>query len=219
MLAQDCEAGVAETPRCAGELARAQHVHLRWEQHWCLCPGCEFLELAFAHPKADSPAALHPPSPTASPSLRCWAESWPRGSFRGTRPHAPPVSPLASPCLTQALPHRHLGTERCLWVLCPLQATVVMWKILQVPCVPHTVMMFFPRLFVHLLLQVLISTLDTPEEIDKFWKGCQEDHGFAASPNRFSIPVLLSLPCPQGRSQCSQHDLSFVLHTGLQWRP
>ena len=124
-----------------------------------------------------------------------------------------------SPCLARALLHGHLGSERCLRVLCPLQATVVMWKILQVPHVPLMVRMFFPRLFVHLLLQVFFSTMDTPEEVNKFWKGCQEQHGFAASPNRFSIPVLLSLPCAQGMSQCSQHDLSFVLHTGLQWRP
>ncbi|XP_032942570.1 uncharacterized protein LOC117011328 isoform X2 [Catharus ustulatus] len=56
-------------------------------------------------------------------------------------------------------------------------------------------MMFFPCLFVHLLLQVLVSTLDTPEEIDKFWKGCQEEHGFAASPNRFAVEILKSLLC------------------------
>ena len=160
----------------------------------------------------------NPSYPTASPSLRCWAESWPRGSFRGTRPGAPPAFALASPCLTQALLHGRLSSERGLWVLCPFQATVVMWKILHVPCIPPG-SEHFTRLFVHLLLQVFFSTLDTPEELKKFWKGCQEEHGFAASPNRFSIPVLLSLPCPQGRSQCSQHDLSFVLHTGLQWRP
>ena len=67
---------------------------------------------------------------------------------------------------------------------------MVIWKILQVPSVPRMVMMFFPRLFVHLLFQVFFSTMDTPEEVDKFWKGCQEEHGFPASPNRFPIPVL-----------------------------
>ncbi|XP_005062065.1 PREDICTED: maestro heat-like repeat-containing protein family member 9 [Ficedula albicollis] len=49
-----------------------------------------------------------------------------------------------------------------------LAATVVMWKILQVPFVPYIVISFFPRLFVHLLFQVFFSTLDTPEEVDEF---------------------------------------------------
>nr|XP_041569373.1 uncharacterized protein LOC115492332 isoform X2 [Taeniopygia guttata] len=58
------------------------------------------------------------------------------------------------------------------------------------------VTVYFPRLFVHLLFQVLFSTLDMPEEVDTFWEGCQQQHGLATSPNRCSIPVLLSLPNP-----------------------
>ncbi|RMC03401.1 hypothetical protein DUI87_20598 [Hirundo rustica rustica] len=78
-----------------------------------------------------------------------------------------------------------------------LAATVVMWKILQLPCAPHMVLVYFARLFVHLLFQVFFSTLDIPEEVDTFWKACQEQHGLATSPNRCSIPVLLCLPHPQ----------------------
>ncbi|XP_068034711.1 maestro heat-like repeat-containing protein family member 9 [Anomalospiza imberbis] len=100
-----------------------------------------------------------------------------------------------------------------------LAATVVMWKILQMPCVPHVVTVYFPRLFVHLLFQVFFSTLDVPAEVDTFWKGCQQQYGLATNPNRCSMPVLLSLPGAQGRSQCSQRDLGFALHAGLQCGP
>ncbi|XP_064256871.1 uncharacterized protein LOC135287493 isoform X2 [Passer domesticus] len=74
-------------------------------------------------------------------------------------------------------------------------ATVVMWKILQVPCVPHMVTVYFPHLFVHLLFQVFFSTLDMPEEVDNFWKGCQQQYGLATSPNRFAVRTLKSLLC------------------------
>ncbi|XP_056371827.1 uncharacterized protein LOC130266604 [Oenanthe melanoleuca] len=80
-----------------------------------------------------------------------------------------------------------------------LWATVVMWKILQVPYVPHVVTLDFTRLFVHLLFQVFFSTLDMPEEVDTFWKGCQQQHGLAARPNRFAVQSLKSLLC---RMQC-----------------
>ncbi|XP_064291595.1 maestro heat-like repeat-containing protein family member 6 isoform X1 [Passer domesticus] len=76
-----------------------------------------------------------------------------------------------------------------------LAATVVMWKILQVRCVPRIMKVYFPRLFVHLLFQVFFSTLDMPEEVDTFWKGCQEEHGLATSPNRFAVRTLKSLLC------------------------
>ncbi|XP_064291545.1 uncharacterized protein LOC135309325 [Passer domesticus] len=65
-----------------------------------------------------------------------------------------------------------------------LAATLVMWKILQVPCIPHIMKVYFPCLFVHLLFQVFFSILDMPEEVDTFWNGCQEEHGIATSPNR-----------------------------------
>ncbi|XP_066427033.1 maestro heat-like repeat-containing protein family member 7 [Molothrus aeneus] len=77
----------------------------------------------------------------------------------------------------------------------PWHAIVVMWKILQVPCVPHMVTVYFPHLFVHLLFQVFLSTLDMPEEVDAFWKGCQEQYGLATSPNRFAVRTLKSLLC------------------------
>ncbi|XP_053818390.1 uncharacterized protein LOC128798676 isoform X2 [Vidua chalybeata] len=75
------------------------------------------------------------------------------------------------------------------------QATVVMWKILQVPCVPQMVTVYFPHLLVHLLFQVFFSTLDMPEEVDTFWKGCQQQYSLATSPNRFAVRTLKSLLC------------------------
>ncbi|XP_056352597.1 maestro heat-like repeat-containing protein family member 6 [Oenanthe melanoleuca] len=76
-----------------------------------------------------------------------------------------------------------------------LAATVVMWKILQEPCIPQIVTLYCTRLFVHLLFQAYFSTLDTPEEVDKFWNECQQQHGFGASPNRFALETLKSLLC------------------------
>ncbi|XP_056370426.1 maestro heat-like repeat-containing protein family member 6 [Oenanthe melanoleuca] len=76
-----------------------------------------------------------------------------------------------------------------------LAATVVMWKMLQVPCLPHVVTVHFPRLFVHLLFQVLSSTLDTPEAVHTFWKGCQQQHGLATNPNSFAVQTLKALLC------------------------
>ncbi|XP_053803240.1 maestro heat-like repeat-containing protein family member 6 isoform X2 [Vidua chalybeata] len=74
-----------------------------------------------------------------------------------------------------------------------LAATVVMWKILQEPCVPHNVKLHFPHLFVHLLFQVFFSTEQMPKKVLTFWKGCQEQHGLATSPNRFAVRTLKSL--------------------------
>ncbi|KFO52491.1 hypothetical protein N302_04192, partial [Corvus brachyrhynchos] len=58
-----------------------------------------------------------------------------------------------------------------------LAATVVMWKILQVPCVPQAVTVYLPCLFVHLLFQVFFSTGEMPEEVDNLWRVCRKEHG------------------------------------------
>ncbi|XP_023803430.1 maestro heat-like repeat-containing protein family member 7, partial [Cyanistes caeruleus] len=76
-----------------------------------------------------------------------------------------------------------------------LAATVVMWKFLRMPCIPCVLNVYFPRLFVHLVFQVLFSTLEMPQEVDTFWKACQEQHGLAISPNRFAVQILKSLLC------------------------
>ncbi|XP_053858218.1 maestro heat-like repeat family member 5 [Vidua macroura] len=93
-----------------------------------------------------------------------------------------------------------------------LAATVVMWKILQVPCVPHMVTVYFPHLLVHLLFQVFFSTLDMPEEVDTFWKGCQQQYGLATSPNRFAVQTLKSLLC-----QMQHEDVVLAMERKRGW--
>ncbi|XP_023801707.1 uncharacterized protein LOC111942877 isoform X2 [Cyanistes caeruleus] len=92
-----------------------------------------------------------------------------------------------------------------------LAATVVMWKFLQVPCVPRVVNVYFPRLFVHLLFQVFFSTLDISEDLNAFWKGCQEQHGLATSPSRFAVQTLKSLLC---QMRCNEVVLSMERKCG-----
>ncbi|OWK54959.1 hypothetical protein RLOC_00001888 [Lonchura striata] len=77
---------------------------------------------------------------------------------------------------------------------------------------------FAPQLLVALVVQICDSTANTSEEVDAFWKQCQEEHHLNTNPSRCSIPALPCLPCLQGRRQRSQHDLGFALHTGLQCR-
>lgn len=143
------------------------------------------------------PGCLSSVSPSSSPLQHI---SLPQGTlelgarFRGTRPGALPESPLASPSYARAL---SLGTECCLWVVYPLQVTRVLWEILRLPWCPEPFIEYSPHLLVALLYQVFISTEQMPEEIDTFWKKCQEEHDLPTSANRCSIPVLLSLPHPR----------------------
>ncbi|XP_031971217.1 uncharacterized protein LOC116446882 isoform X2 [Corvus moneduloides] len=76
-----------------------------------------------------------------------------------------------------------------------LAATVVMWKILQVPCVPQAVTVYLPRLFVHLLFQVFFSTGEMPEEVDDLWRVCRKEHGLPTNPSRFALQTLRALLC------------------------
>uniref|UniRef100_A0A8C0U4A2 Maestro heat-like repeat-containing protein family member 7 n=1 Tax=Cyanistes caeruleus TaxID=156563 RepID=A0A8C0U4A2_CYACU len=74
-----------------------------------------------------------------------------------------------------------------------LAATKVVWEILRLPWCPAPFMEYSPRLLVALLFQVFVSTLDMPQEVDTFWKECQEQHGLAISPNRFAVQTLKAL--------------------------
>ncbi|XP_056371325.1 uncharacterized protein LOC130266022 [Oenanthe melanoleuca] len=91
--------------------------------------------------------------------------------------------------------HRTSTSDGDCTAVLALAATLVMWKILQVPCIPHVVTLYFSRLFANLLFQVLSSTLDMPEPVDTFWKGCQQQHGLATNPNSFAEQTLKALLC------------------------
>lgn len=83
------------------------------------------------------------------------------------------------------------------------------------PRCPRGLKVHFPRLLLALLFQVVYSTEQMPDEVDTFWRECQEEGGLPTSPSRCSIPVLPALPWPWAWSQGCQRDLGFALHTGL----
>ncbi|KFW77072.1 hypothetical protein N305_07855, partial [Manacus vitellinus] len=57
-----------------------------------------------------------------------------------------------------------------------LAATRVIWEILQMFRFTESLTEYSPHLLVALLFQVLISTEQTPEEVDTFWRGCWQQH-------------------------------------------
>ncbi|KAL2302589.1 hypothetical protein Nmel_010018 [Mimus melanotis] len=77
-----------------------------------------------------------------------------------------------------------------------LAATLVIWVIVQVPQCHEAMILYSSRLFVALLLHVVISTQQMPpEEVDNFWRACQEDHCLPSKPNRFAVQTMKSLLC------------------------
>ncbi|XP_058696508.1 maestro heat-like repeat-containing protein family member 7 [Poecile atricapillus] len=74
-----------------------------------------------------------------------------------------------------------------------LAATRVVWEILRLPWCPEPFMEYSPHLVVALLFQVFISTEQVPEEVDNFWRTCQEEHGLSTSINRFAMQTLRAL--------------------------
>ncbi|XP_053803458.1 maestro heat-like repeat-containing protein family member 6 isoform X2 [Vidua chalybeata] len=74
-----------------------------------------------------------------------------------------------------------------------LAATRVVWEILRLPWCPAPFMEYSPRLLVALLFQVFVSTLDMPEEVNTFWKECQEQLNLPTSINRFAVQTVRAL--------------------------
>ncbi|KAI1237002.1 hypothetical protein IHE44_0014253, partial [Lamprotornis superbus] len=64
-----------------------------------------------------------------------------------------------------------------------LAATRVIWEILRLPWCPEPFMEYSPHLLVALLFQVFISTEQMPEEVDTFWRKCQEERDLPTSIN------------------------------------
>ncbi|KFW86264.1 hypothetical protein N305_07540, partial [Manacus vitellinus] len=57
-----------------------------------------------------------------------------------------------------------------------LAATLALWMIVQEPQCPGPLMDYSPHLLVALLFQIFISTEQMSEEVDNFWRGCQEQN-------------------------------------------
>ncbi|XP_059716789.1 maestro heat-like repeat-containing protein family member 6 [Haemorhous mexicanus] len=76
-----------------------------------------------------------------------------------------------------------------------LAATVALWRVFNLTWRSPVVLEYFPNLFLRLLFQAYISTQEMPEEVETFWKGCQEEHGLAANPNSFALQTLKALLC------------------------
>ncbi|KFV00094.1 hypothetical protein N340_06349, partial [Tauraco erythrolophus] len=56
-----------------------------------------------------------------------------------------------------------------------LAATRALWTILQLPRCSLTLKQYTSRLFLALLFQVFFITEQMPEEVDTFWRECQEE--------------------------------------------
>ncbi|KFO87300.1 Maestro heat-like repeat-containing protein family member 9, partial [Buceros rhinoceros silvestris] len=56
----------------------------------------------------------------------------------------------------------------------PLAATMVLWQILWLPNFLQVLERYFPYIFAALLLQIFFSTEQMPEEVNAFWRGCQQ---------------------------------------------
>ncbi|XP_050191540.1 maestro heat-like repeat-containing protein family member 7 [Myiozetetes cayanensis] len=76
-----------------------------------------------------------------------------------------------------------------------LAATLALRFIIQEPKCQDAVFNYTPHLLVALLIQISMSTEQMPEEVNAFWRGCQEEHGLPTNPNRFAVQTLKALLC------------------------
>ncbi|XP_065493647.1 maestro heat-like repeat-containing protein family member 6 [Caloenas nicobarica] len=79
-----------------------------------------------------------------------------------------------------------------------LAATRALREILRMPRCPRGLKLHFPRLLLALLFQVLYSTEQLPEEVDSFWRECQEEGRLPTSPSRFIVLTVKALLCRLG---------------------
>ncbi|XP_068856121.1 maestro heat-like repeat-containing protein family member 7 [Aphelocoma coerulescens] len=103
------------------------------------------------------------------PTLLCVMEDWPLHSMSTSDGDDTPVLALA--------------------------ATLALWVIVQVPRCHEAMNLYSSRIFVALLSHVVITTQQTPEEVDHFWRACREEHGLPTNPNRFAVQAMKALLC------------------------
>ncbi|XP_064289532.1 maestro heat-like repeat-containing protein family member 7 isoform X2 [Passer domesticus] len=76
-----------------------------------------------------------------------------------------------------------------------LAATLVLWVIIQVPKCQEATHNYAPCLLVALVVQICDSTVHSSEEVDTFWKQCQEEHHLNTNPSRFAVQTMKALLC------------------------
>ncbi|KAM3667281.1 maestro heat-like repeat-containing protein family member 7 [Ammospiza maritima maritima] len=76
-----------------------------------------------------------------------------------------------------------------------LAATLVIWVIIQVPKCHEAMHKYAPHLLVTLIVQICESTAHASEEVDTFWKKCQEEHHLNINPSRFAVQTMKALLC------------------------
>ncbi|XP_064271969.1 maestro heat-like repeat-containing protein family member 6 isoform X2 [Passer domesticus] len=91
-----------------------------------------------------------------------------------------------------------------------LAATLVIWVI--VPKCQEAMILHSSRLFVALLFHVVITTQQMPpEEVENFWRACQEEHHLPSKPNRFAVQAMKALLC---RLECDQEVMDMERKCG-----
>ncbi|XP_027766734.1 maestro heat-like repeat family member 5, partial [Empidonax traillii] len=76
-----------------------------------------------------------------------------------------------------------------------LAATLALWHIIQETECEEAMINHAPHLLLSLLFQISMSTEQMSEEVDAFWRQCQEEHGLPKNPNRFAVQTLKALLC------------------------
>ncbi|XP_039925704.1 uncharacterized protein LOC120755138 isoform X1 [Hirundo rustica] len=74
-----------------------------------------------------------------------------------------------------------------------LAGTRTVWEVLRLPWCPEPFIEYSPHLVVALLFQVFISTEQITEDINTFWRRCQEEQNLPTSLNRFAVNTLKAL--------------------------
>ncbi|XP_061876157.1 maestro heat-like repeat-containing protein family member 6 [Colius striatus] len=83
-------------------------------------------------------------------------------------------------------------------VIFPLAATRALLEIFWIPQCKVTLKKLFPRFLLALLSQTFFITEERYEEVDAFWRGCEQEGQFPSTPNRFVLAVLKEMLCYLG---------------------
>ncbi|XP_049672662.1 maestro heat-like repeat family member 5 isoform X1 [Accipiter gentilis] len=76
-----------------------------------------------------------------------------------------------------------------------LAATRVLQEILRLPGCPRRLNLLFPRIFLALLSHIFFATQQMPEEVDTFWRRCQQEGCPPTNPSRFAMLTVKALLC------------------------